>query len=122
MVEGLLQGWQGEEVEIVCIDLPGHGRSSWLNGGSGGFCWYALEDYLGPLVSLVRQCLRWDNFILMGHSMGATISILLTLTLPTNCVQRLLLIEGLGPNSAVPGVRTSLYINLSSPLIVSLIM
>lgn len=110
VASGLVQGWTArDDLEIVCVDLPGHGASSWLNGGAqgqrnGGFCWYSLEDYIGPLLSLVRDCLQWDSLSILGHSMGAAISLLLTLVLPATVVTSLVLVEGIGPNSSVPGV------------------
>jgi pimeloyl-ACP methyl ester carboxylesterase len=75
-----------------------------------------MEDYLPPLLSLVHDCLCWDYFTLAGHSMGAALAILLSVALPPAAVRRLVLIEGMGPNSSVPGtipekLRTALEHN-----------
>jgi pimeloyl-ACP methyl ester carboxylesterase len=105
----LVEEWGPGEVEVVCIDLPGHGRSSWLPPGRDerlvSWCSYQMEDYLPPLLSLVHDCLCWDYFTLAGHSMGAALAILLSVALPPAAVRRLVLIEGMGPNSSVPGVH-----------------
>ena len=83
----LLRGMQ-----LIAVDLPGHGKSAWKN----------KEDYVFPSWVLdgfeIADALGWEKFSLMGHSMGAGIASLMAGTLPHR-ITKLVLIEGLGPLS-----------------------
>ncbi|WP_282298352.1 alpha/beta hydrolase [Stenotrophomonas sp. PS02289] len=77
-------------VDLVAIDLPGHGRSGHLPPGSqyntpGAIC-HVLE---------VADALGWDRFTLLGHSMGAGIASLTAAAAPER-IERLIAIEALG--------------------------
>jgi pimeloyl-ACP methyl ester carboxylesterase len=76
---------------IIALDCRGHGDSGWI--GAGGY--YHFPDYILDLDSLIQE-LRTDRVILMGHSMGGTISFLYTGTFPKR-VKKLILVEGIGP-------------------------
>ncbi|XP_073838052.1 probable serine hydrolase [Musca autumnalis] len=52
----------------LCIDLPGHGRSSKLQTGVT----YHVFDYVLTIVRIVKEY-KWRKVSLMGHSMGAII-------------------------------------------------
>jgi len=78
------------ELELVAIDLPGHGRSAHLPPGTqyntpGAIC-HVLD---------VADALGWDRFVLLGHSMGAGIASLTAAAAPER-VERLIAIEALG--------------------------
>lgn len=81
---------------IVALDLPGHGRSS-----------HAPQGVLYPFIDLVAaahatlDALGWTACTLMGHSLGAGVSAILGGTVPDR-VDRLVLLEGLGPLSTPP--------------------
>ncbi len=76
---------------IVAPDCRGHGDSGWV--GAGGY--YHFPDYVFDLDCVVRA-LHVNQFKLVGHSMGGTISFLYAGTFPER-VTRLVLIEGIGP-------------------------
>lgn len=78
------------ELELVAIDLPGHGHSAHLPPGTqyntpGAIC-HVLD---------VADALGWDRFVLLGHSMGAGIASL-TAAAAQERVERLIAIEALG--------------------------
>jgi len=64
-------------LRIVALDQAGHGHSSHRAPGSGYQLWdYALD------VLLVADQLGWQKFALLGHSMGAIVSLLLAGAVP----------------------------------------
>jgi pimeloyl-ACP methyl ester carboxylesterase len=86
----------GPKYRLVAVDLPGHGRSDHRTAGAS----YAFADWVAPVVGLV-DALGWEQFILMGHSMGAGIATLVAGTFPER-VRALVLLEGLGPLTTLP--------------------
>ena len=77
-------------MDLVAIDLPGHGHSAHLPPGSqyntpGAIC-HVLE---------VADAMGWDRFTLLGHSMGAGIASLTAAAAPER-IERLIAIEALG--------------------------
>ncbi len=94
-------------IELVAIDMPGHGRSAHLPAG-------ADYSFAGALTNLldVADALGWDRFGLLGHSMGGAIASLLAAACPER-VTRLLAIEAIGtlaetPEQTVPRLRDAL--------------
>lgn len=81
------------ELEVLALDLAGHGRSEW-RPASGS---YALVDHLPELQEVLNQ-LGWSHCILLGHSMGAAIACLFAVAAPTR-VERLICVDALGPLS-----------------------
>lgn len=79
------------EFRIVAIDFPGHGLSEHKPPSVP----YHFLDLMAEL-SFVADALEWDRFSLLGHSMGAGASSLLAGVFPER-VQRLVLVEALGP-------------------------
>jgi len=78
------------DLDLVAIDLPGHGHSAHLPPGTqyntpGAIC-HVLD---------VADALGWDRFVLLGHSMGAGIASLTAAAAPER-VERLIAIEALG--------------------------
>ncbi|TBU97680.1 alpha/beta hydrolase [Phytopseudomonas dryadis] len=84
-------------VRIVALDLAGHGHSDHRPAGAG----YALWDYVHDVL-LVAEQFGWTRFSLLGHSMGAIVSVLLAATFPER-VERLALIDGLIPPTTEAG-------------------
>lgn len=80
-----------EGLQVVALDLAGHGHSDHRPAGSS----YALADYAFDVLQVAEQ-LGWQRFALLGHSLGAIISVLLASSLPER-VTRLALIDGLLP-------------------------
>lgn len=103
-----LHGWQDNaatferlapllpQFHIVAMDFAGHGFSDWRPEGAR----YHTVDHVDDVLAVVEE-LGWERFSLLGHSMGAGIGVLLAGALPER-IERLLLIDGIGPWPAEP--------------------
>jgi pimeloyl-ACP methyl ester carboxylesterase len=78
-------------LRIVALDFAGHGHSAHRAIGAS----YLLWDYVADVL-LVAEQLGWERFSLLGHSMGAIVSVMLAAAMPER-VERLALIDGLMP-------------------------
>ncbi|MNY13019.1 Tropinesterase [compost metagenome] len=78
-------------LRIVALDMAGHGYSDHRPTGAG----YALWDYAHDVLQVAEQ-LGWTRFSLLGHSMGAIVSVILAGSLPER-INRLALIDGVIP-------------------------
>jgi pimeloyl-ACP methyl ester carboxylesterase len=76
---------------VIALDLPGHGHSAHLAAGAG----YHYVDYVHAVLA-AADALSLDRYSLLGHSLGAGIAALVAAARPER-IERLLLIEGLGP-------------------------
>lgn len=83
-------------LRIVALDLAGHGHSGHRPAGAS----YPLWDYALDVLQVAEQ-LGWQRFSLLGHSLGASVSMLLAAALPER-VERLALIDGLLPLTHEP--------------------
>ncbi|MDF3820313.1 alpha/beta hydrolase [Leptospira sp. 96542] len=81
------------DFRLIAIDLPGHGKSSHKSENS----LYYFSEYVLEIVS-IANILKLDDFILIGHSMGAAVSTLAAGTGLLN-ISKLVLIEAIGPLS-----------------------
>lgn len=86
-----------EGCRVVALDLPGHGHSEHRPPG----CTYHFVDYVADVLA-AADALDWQRFCLLGHSLGGAIAVLLAASNPER-VQRLALIESLGPLTEEPG-------------------
>ena len=77
------------ELDIVAVDLCGHGHSDHRPAGMHYINYYDVLDLLA-----ITDALGWDSFNLIGHSMGAEISVELTGMFPDR-VRKLVMIDGL---------------------------
>jgi pimeloyl-ACP methyl ester carboxylesterase len=77
--------------KVIALDLPGHGHSDHLPPGAG----YHYLDYVRTVLD-AADALQLDRYALLGHSMGAGIASLVAAATPQR-IERLRLIEGLGP-------------------------
>ncbi len=82
-----------EGLRIVALDMAGHGHSAHRPTGAG----YALWDYVFDVLQVAEQ-LGWKRFALLGHSLGAIVSLVLAGALPER-VTHLGLIDGVIPPS-----------------------
>lgn len=98
----------GDAVDLVAIDLPGHGHSDWLAEGSQA---YSLAAAIEQVLA-IADALGWQRFVLLGHSMGAAIASLVAAAAPER-VERLVSLDAIGALSApaqetVPRLRAHL--------------
>lgn len=80
-------------VQIVALDMAGHGFSGRRAPGAGYQLWDFATDAL-----LAAQELGWSRFSILGHSLGAIIAVLLAASVPER-IERLALIDGLVPDT-----------------------
>jgi len=85
-----------EHFHVVAIDWPGHGHSQHRPPGT----WYHYVDYADELHGAVKA-LGWQRFTLLGHSLGGAVACAYA-AVHTQEVEKLLLLESLGPLSAQP--------------------
>ncbi len=78
-------------IDLVAIDLPGHGQSDHLKPGAQ----YHFIDMV-EWITQVANTLEWDTFTLIGHSLGACIAPYVAVALPERCLA-IMQIEGVGP-------------------------
>ena len=77
---------------VIALDLPGHGHSAHLPPQAYR---YHIVDQIDCLLD-AAGALGLDRFDLLGHSLGAGIASLTAAAVPAR-IDKLLLIEGLGP-------------------------
>ena len=77
------------DLDMVMLDLPGHGFSSHLPAGAS----YTTPAAICHVLD-VADALGWDRFMLLGHSMGAGIASLTASV--SDRVEKLVAIEALG--------------------------
>jgi pimeloyl-ACP methyl ester carboxylesterase len=85
-----------EGIDLVAIDLPGHGRSAHLAIGSD----YSFYGSVNAVLD-IADALGWERFALLGHSMGAGIGSLVAAACPQR-VTRFVAIEALGALAEAP--------------------
>ena len=83
-------------LRIVALDFAGHGHSDHRPPGGS----YAIWDYAHDVLQVAEQFGR-QRFSLLGHSMGAIVSVLLAGAMPER-IERLALIDGLIPYTGEP--------------------
>ncbi|EDV50269.1 probable serine hydrolase [Drosophila erecta] len=64
-------------IGVLCIDLPGHGRSAHLQQGMR----YAVYDYMYVIPRVMKEY-GWSTVSLMGHSLGGILSFIYTALAP----------------------------------------
>ncbi|WP_191832728.1 alpha/beta hydrolase [Pseudomonas fluorescens] len=83
-------------LRILALDLAGHGHSEHRPAGAG----YALWDYAHDVLRAAEQ-MGWERFALLGHSLGAIVSVVLAGSLPER-ITHLALIDGVIPPTSGP--------------------
>lgn len=74
----------------VAVDFPGHGLSSHRPNGVA----YNFLEYIGDIRRVVEG-LKWNKFIVMGHSMGGNVGGLFSSVFP-DMIERLILLDSCG--------------------------
>ncbi len=77
--------------QVIALELPGHGHSDHLAVGSS----YHVLDYVRDVLA-AAEVLQLARYTLLGHSLGAGVASLVAAARPER-IERLCLIEGLGP-------------------------
>ena len=88
--------------DVIAIDYIGHGRSDHLPDS----VLYSFPSYISHLKSFLDE-IQWDNTNIIGHSMGAGISMILSGSFP-EMINKLILIDGFGPITTIAGKSPSL--------------
>jgi pimeloyl-ACP methyl ester carboxylesterase len=83
-------------IDLVALDLPGHGHSAHLPPGAD----YSFASAIASVLD-AAEALGWDRFALLGHSMGAGIASQVAAACPQR-IERLVAIEALGALAEVP--------------------
>ncbi len=96
-----------KDVSIICFDIAGHGCSEHREDHV-----YNFVEHVGDLYFILSKELKWEKYILLGHSLGSHICSIIAGTFPKQC-EKLVLIEGIGPwtppaSDAVSTLRRSL--------------
>ena len=86
----------GDAVQLVALDLPGHGSSQ----GRGADQAYHFVDWVGVVLESA-DALGWETFSILGHSMGAAIAALTAPVAPQR-IERMVFLDGMGPWSNPP--------------------
>eukprot|EP00816_Leptocylindrus_hargravesii_P002497 CAMPEP_0196805430 /NCGR_PEP_ID=MMETSP1362-20130617/5182_1 /TAXON_ID=163516 /ORGANISM="Leptocylindrus danicus, Strain CCMP1856" /LENGTH=331 /DNA_ID=CAMNT_0042178333 /DNA_START=23 /DNA_END=1018 /DNA_ORIENTATION=+ len=78
--------------EVLALDFPGHGLSGHKSADGptmllAEYCFYVNE---------ALEQMQWDEYTLVGHSMGAGVSVIMAAAWPEK-VKSLVLLEGAGP-------------------------
>ncbi|MBS7457114.1 alpha/beta fold hydrolase [Coralloluteibacterium stylophorae] len=84
------------DIELVALDLAGHGRSFHRSAEAE----YGFLDYLLD-VAAALDALAWRDAGLLGHSLGGAVAVLFAAVAPAR-VRRLALVESAGPLSGDP--------------------
>lgn len=85
-----------EKYYLIALDMPGHGLSDHYPQGTG----YPFIEYICDVIRIVNQ-LELEEFIFLGHSMGAVIGSIVAGTFPQR-VKKLILIDGISPITIEP--------------------
>lgn len=85
-----------EDFRFIALDLSGHGRSEHRPEAHSHY----FVDWVPEIIESADS-LGFDDFALVGHSMGAGISSLVPAAVPGR-VSRLVLLEGAGPLTTPP--------------------
>lgn len=104
--------WQLQHVRnegcAIAYDLRGHGRSDAPDDGD-----YSLESSADDLLAVI-DALGLDQFVLVGHSMGAGVATVFAAAHP-NLVRGLVLVDPVGDQRLAPDEMQTFLIALDTP-------
>lgn len=91
---------QEQSVDIVALDLPGHGKSDHKAQSGPHLILAEYIYYVREALAELRWTIEKDDpqLILVGHSMGAAIATIFAASYP-DLISQLVLLEGIGPMS-----------------------
>lgn len=82
------------DMDLVALDLPGHGHSSHLQGP------YSVLDTAVRCLG-IANALEWDTFHVVGHSLGGSIALMMAVAAPDRILSATS-IESAGPLTDAP--------------------
>ncbi|WP_422133914.1 alpha/beta fold hydrolase [Endozoicomonas sp. ALD040] len=85
-----------KDVRLIAIDQAGHGRSSHRPDELDYSIWHYVEDLVG-----IADSLDLESFSLIGHSMGAIVSVMASAILGDR-IEKAILLDGLFPMPRKP--------------------
>ncbi|WP_263079093.1 alpha/beta hydrolase [Endozoicomonas sp. Mp262] len=92
-------------IRLIAVDLAGHGCSDHRAEGVD----YGIWSYVEDVVNII-EALGFSQVSLLGHSLGAVISVMVAASVPRR-VEKVVLIDGVNPvpcdASSLPGVLAS---------------
>lgn len=100
-----------ERMEGVCwvsLDMPGHGLSGHVRDGET----YHFVDYV-PVILDVAEQLGWEQFHLVGHSMGGSVVMLTAATFPEK-VLSVTVMDSYGPRISDETIVETLRLSILS--------
>ncbi len=77
------------DIDLVAVDLPGHGHSSHLQGP------YSVLDTTVRCFD-IADALQWDSFHVVGHSLGGSLALMMAVACPARILSTTA-IESAGP-------------------------
>jgi len=80
------------EYQVIAPDLPGHGHSNWLGDGGEYAIWSGVE----AVYDLIGQLSLNHPPVILGHSMGSGVGMLLAGAFPEFC-RAFIALDALGP-------------------------
>ena len=86
------------QFQLMLLDLPGHGRSDPISAQEWG---YNFFNQSLDMVELIEEQYSGKKINLMGHSMGAGLSVLIASLLPGH-IKKLVLLDNMGPMASPP--------------------
>lgn len=97
------------DLDICALDMAGHGFSDHRPGWGQ----YSTYEYIFDVLE-VAKLLGWDEFSILGHSMGTHIGLIMAALMP-ELIDKVFLIEGFGiprrqPPSEVPPLVKDAYL------------
>lgn len=80
-----------KNIQLIALDLPGHGLSAHRAQGAEYYIWSYVEDVIA-----VADALNLQQFSLLGHSMGGAVACLVSSLYPER-VAKMALLDSMGP-------------------------
>jgi pimeloyl-ACP methyl ester carboxylesterase len=85
-----------DDIDLVAVDLPGHGQSSHLPKGAH----YHFVDTPGTIFQVAEK-LAWENFHWLGHSLGGCLAPFAAVERPA-AISSIIMLEATGPLTEEP--------------------
>ena len=86
-----------ENIHLIAVDLPGHGRSGHRPAGFSYDVWHYVEDLVD-----IAEALKLERFALTGHSLGGVICTMAAASALQEQIVAMILIDGISPTPRLP--------------------